>query len=132
MKKTKVLSECCLAEIKKEECMISTINPTGFYYLCSICLCGVDENGIEKNKMNQKKLWKTGFLEYKRISDLDDKHLLNILKWIDKQKQAVDYGGEDHIYVFDNKEEIRDFYNFNYIERQCILRGLIKSERENK
>ena len=122
------LSLCCLAEIKKEECMVSTVNPTGFYYLCSICHCGVDEEGNEKNKMDHKKTWKTGLLEYKRIADLDDNHLLNILKWIDKQKQAVDYGGEDHIYVFDDKKDIKDFYNYKFIERQAILRGLIKPE----
>lgn len=120
------LTSCCLAEIVKRECMVSSVNPSGFYYLCSICNCGVDEEGKEKNKLDYKKTWKVAG-KNKRIADLENNHLLNILKWIEKQDQAVDYGGEDHIYVFNNKEEIKDFYNYKFIERQAILRGLIKN-----
>lgn len=115
------LTQCC-----KDKVIKHTIYD---YYYCQFCGELTNENGVEKDPMQYGKTWRVAG-ETKRIVDLEDSHLVNILKWIDKQEEGIGYdfdGDPEPIY---GKEEIRESYNYRFIERQCILRGLIKPDKE--
>ena len=73
-----------------------------------------------------------------KIKDLEDKHLSNIIKWIDKKAL---YGvtvrkslyNEDEVIRVEKKiygEEVRDKYNYNKYVKEARGRGLLRTLKE--